>query len=209
MRNLGFEDTPDYDFLRDLFSQAARNAHEPEDGEYDWMKLNGGRGWEMKSSVSNHHHPANAAPDASNRALVGAPGVRGADGRPSKSDIRGAISPDRLNAAQPPTPGSPAKPGQAAMVKSPRDRGNVSGGATALPKRTSGLAGAINVTATSTTSMQAQLKSSNVDLSSQPRASPGLGALNSSQGIGMNGQSQPQPTFFQKIGRAFCCGGSR
>ena len=165
----------------------------------------------MKSSVSNHHHhQANAAPDASNRALVGAPGVRGADGRPSKSDARGAISPDRLNAAQPPTPGSPAKPGQAALVKSPRDRGNVSGvGATNLPKRSSGLAAGINGAATPSASMQAQLKSSNVDLTTQSRPSPGPGALHSSQGAGLNGPQTAQPTFAQKIAKVFCCGGAR
>jgi casein kinase 1 len=211
VRNLGFEDTPDYDFLRDLFTQAARNAHELEDGEYDWMKLNGGRGWESKGSAANHHHAVNVAPEASNRALVGAPGVRGADGRPSKSDARGAISADRLNAAQPPPPGSPAKPGQAALVKSPRDRGNVSGaGATNLPKRSSGLTGQLNAVAAPSTSMQAQIKTSNLDLASPARPSPATGALQNSQGRVSNGQQQePEPTFFQKLIKTLCCGASR
>lgn len=210
VRNLGFEDTPDYDFLRDLFTQAARNAHELEDGEYDWMKLNGGRGWESKGSAANHHHAINAAPEASNRALVGAPGVRGADGRPSKSDTRGAISADRLNAAQPPPPGSPAKPGQAALGKTSRDRGNVSGaGAANLPKRSSGLATQINAT-TPSVSMQAQMQTSNLDLVSPVRPSPAAGALQSSQGRAANGQQQePQPTFFQKLMKTLCCGASR
>ncbi|KAJ2987328.1 hypothetical protein NUW58_g4571 [Xylaria curta] len=40
VRNLGFEDTPDYDYLRELFTQALKNTGEVEDGEYDWMKIN-------------------------------------------------------------------------------------------------------------------------------------------------------------------------
>lgn len=60
VRNLGFEDTPDYDYLRDLFTQALKNTGEIEDGEYDWMKLNNGKGWEaMKQhpSQAHLHHP--------------------------------------------------------------------------------------------------------------------------------------------------------
>ena len=56
MRNLGFEDTPDYDYLRDLFTQALKSTGEVEDGEYDWMKLNNGKGWEvMKAHPSAVH----------------------------------------------------------------------------------------------------------------------------------------------------------
>ena len=46
VRKLGFEETPDYDFLRELFTKVLKNAEEPEDGMYDWMLLNGGKGWE-------------------------------------------------------------------------------------------------------------------------------------------------------------------
>ena len=46
MRKLGFEETPDYDFLRELFTKILQQANEPEDGMYDWMLLNGGKGWE-------------------------------------------------------------------------------------------------------------------------------------------------------------------
>ena len=45
-RNLGFEETPDYDYLRDLMTRALRDTGEIEDGEYDWMKINNGKGWE-------------------------------------------------------------------------------------------------------------------------------------------------------------------
>ena len=52
VRKLGFEETPDYDFLRELFTKALKNTGEVEDGIYDWMMLNGGKGWEA-SSVSH------------------------------------------------------------------------------------------------------------------------------------------------------------
>lgn len=46
VRKLGFEETPDYDFLRELFTKVLKNLNEEEDGVYDWMLLNGGRGYE-------------------------------------------------------------------------------------------------------------------------------------------------------------------
>lgn len=46
VRKLGFEETPDYDFLRELFTKVLKSSGEPEDGVYDWMMLNGGKGWE-------------------------------------------------------------------------------------------------------------------------------------------------------------------
>jgi len=51
VRKLGFEETPDYDFLRELFSKVLKTLGEPEDGIFDWMLLNGGKGWEA-SNVS-------------------------------------------------------------------------------------------------------------------------------------------------------------
>ena len=161
------------------------------------MKLNGGRGWEaVKSHPSAHHlHNANPPADASQRALHGAPGVR--DGRPSRD--RAAISADRLNAAQPPTPGSPAKPGAAAIGKNPRDR--TSAGGNNLPKRSSGLAGQLDAN-TPTTSTQAQFQSSNANLVGQ-RQSPAAGALQSNQ---RPAQQDQQPGFFGKLMKALCCG---
>lgn len=58
VRNLGFEDTPDYDYLRELFTTALKSTGEVEDGEYDWMKINNGKGWEAnKHSSAGHHLP--------------------------------------------------------------------------------------------------------------------------------------------------------
>lgn len=129
VRNLGFEDTPDYDYLRELFTQALKNTGEVEDGEYDWMKLNNGKGWEaMKHHPSQHLHAANAVPNSSARALGGGADTPRGPGTPGLSALR-------LNAAQP-LPPSPAKPG----VGKTRERPGASGAV--LPKRQSGAAGA-------------------------------------------------------------------
>ncbi|KAJ7284580.1 kinase-like protein [Mycena rebaudengoi] len=49
VRKLGFEETPDYDFLRELFSKVMKSAGEQEDLVFDWMLLNGGKGWEASN----------------------------------------------------------------------------------------------------------------------------------------------------------------
>ena len=46
VRKLGFEETPDYDFLRELFAKVLKSNGDVEDGVYDWNLLNGGKGWE-------------------------------------------------------------------------------------------------------------------------------------------------------------------
>ncbi|KAF8506359.1 kinase-like protein [Hysterangium stoloniferum] len=46
VRKLGFEETPDYKFLRELFTKVLKNMSETEDGVYDWMMLNSGKGWD-------------------------------------------------------------------------------------------------------------------------------------------------------------------
>ncbi|KAG6327516.1 hypothetical protein ID866_11573, partial [Astraeus odoratus] len=40
VRKLGFEEEPDYDFLRELFTRVLKNIGEPDDGIFDWMLLN-------------------------------------------------------------------------------------------------------------------------------------------------------------------------
>ncbi len=195
VRNLGFEDTPDYDYLRDLFTQALKNTGEVEDGEYDWMKLNNGKGWEaMKQHGShNHLHAANAPPNASQRALVG-----GTD-TPRGPQTPG-LTPARLNAAQP-LPPSPAKPG----VGKTRERPGASGAA--LPKRQSGAAGGLTDIVTPTVSTQAPFQSSTANL--PQRMSQINSTMNqqttAQQGLRQQNQDQ-QPSAFQKIMKALCCG---
>lgn len=46
VRKLGFDEQPDYDFLRALFVKVLQLIGETDDNQYDWMALNGGRGWE-------------------------------------------------------------------------------------------------------------------------------------------------------------------
>ncbi|KAG9118820.1 casein kinase I [Ceratobasidium sp. 392] len=58
VRRLGFEESPDYDFLRELFTKVLKNMNEPEDGIYDWMLLHGGKGWESTLSANYQQPPA-------------------------------------------------------------------------------------------------------------------------------------------------------
>jgi casein kinase 1 len=43
VRKLGFEEQPDYEFLRELFSKVLKFNGDVEDGIFDWMLLNGGK----------------------------------------------------------------------------------------------------------------------------------------------------------------------
>ncbi|KAJ7236294.1 kinase-like domain-containing protein [Mycena haematopus] len=52
VRKLGFEETPDYDFLRELFTKVLKSSGEQEDLVFDWMLLNDGKGWEASKSHS-------------------------------------------------------------------------------------------------------------------------------------------------------------
>ncbi|KAL7316503.1 Palmitoylated plasma membrane-bound casein kinase [Mucor circinelloides] len=59
VRKLGFEETPDYDFLRGLFSKAIEKVGEQDDDVYDWMLLNSGKGWQTLSKRSTRQHTTN------------------------------------------------------------------------------------------------------------------------------------------------------
>ncbi|KAJ5670304.1 Casein kinase I [Penicillium maclennaniae] len=181
VRNLGFEDTPDYDYLRDILTQALKNAGEVEDGEYDWMKLNNGRGWDYKSYSSGRELPHQTSTG------------RDLHGSQLRSSQRPGVTADRLNAAQPPPP-SPAKAGAGKT----RDRPSGSGGMP--PKRQSG---GLEAT-TPTASTQAQFQNSNAHLPGR-MGSPGNPAM-SSQQVGGQASNEPQPTFAQKVMKALCCG---
>ena len=49
VRKLGFEEAPDYGFLRDLFLKVLKNMGESDDRVFDWCLLNNGKGWEYGS----------------------------------------------------------------------------------------------------------------------------------------------------------------
>ena len=61
VRNLGFEETPDYEGYRQLLLSILDDLNLSADGEYDWMKLNGGRGWDLsinkKPNLHGYGHP--------------------------------------------------------------------------------------------------------------------------------------------------------
>ncbi|KNZ51422.1 uncharacterized protein VP01_3962g3 [Puccinia sorghi] len=67
VRKLGFEETPDYDFLRELFTKVLKNTGEVEDGVYDWMILNNGKGWEASSTNHGHLYPGGVPHQYDNR----------------------------------------------------------------------------------------------------------------------------------------------
>ncbi|KAF8710914.1 kinase-like protein, partial [Rhizoctonia solani] len=98
VRRLGFEENPDYDFLRELFTKVLKNAGEPEDGVYDWMLLNGGKGLEATQG-GNYQQPSAPRRDTQRRASqqqLGSPAA------PSPAMVRhGSKQANRL------TPGTP------------------------------------------------------------------------------------------------------
>lgn len=106
VRDLGFEENPDYDYLRGLFDGVLKKEGSTDDGQYDWMYINNGKGWE--ASVKH----ASAGPTGG--AYGHSPGFI----PPSNQEVRHAqpppanrpnqhLSASRLNAPQPPPP-SPA-----------------------------------------------------------------------------------------------------
>ena len=193
VRNLGFEDTPDYDYLRDLFTQALKNTGEVEDGEYDWMKLNNGKGWEaIKQHPSQHHlHAANAIPNVSARAMGG-----GTD-TPRGPQTPGITS-ARLNAEQPPPP-SPAKPGAGKT----RERQGASG-ATPL-KRQSGAAGGLKDITTPTASTQVQYRNSTANLpQGMSQLNPGT-VRDQAAAQNSKPRESEEPSALQKFMKVLCC----
>lgn len=49
-RNLGYEEAPDYDYLRSLFDSLLLRINETDDGKYDWTLLNNGKGWQYSAA---------------------------------------------------------------------------------------------------------------------------------------------------------------
>ncbi|KAF6007706.1 hypothetical protein HII13_004377 [Brettanomyces bruxellensis] len=50
VRNLKFEEEPDYKYLVSLMDSALESIGEKDDGVYDWMKLNNGKGWDWSKN---------------------------------------------------------------------------------------------------------------------------------------------------------------
>ncbi|KAF2223601.1 kinase-like domain-containing protein [Elsinoe ampelina] len=192
VRNLGFEDTPDYDYLRDLFTQALKNTGEVEDGEYDWMKLNNGKGWEgMKQHPSQAHLQHTGGQHVSTKELHGA-------NRQSKS----AIPPGRLE-QELPKPGAARQPGQSNRQSRTRDQQYTT---PTFQKRGSGA----QDLAAPEGSTAAQFANSNANLpgrlSSQQQVGMGMSTAAATRPTQQSPPQESQPGFFAKLKKALCCG---
>ncbi|KAK4110081.1 kinase-like protein [Canariomyces notabilis] len=182
VRNLGFEDTPDYDYLRDLFTQALKEAGLVEDGEYDWMKKQDKKGdWNRQTL-----HDPNARPGASAMEIHG--NSRGATTRHQSEQPAPVLTQGRLNATHPPLPrpvmGQPQQ----------KQQGRPNGPGLASPRPAVG--GYMQAAPTPTGSSSAQ------NLPQRPMThSPALNSPTQQQN-----NPQPQPTGFQKFMKTLCCG---
>ncbi|KAI0390254.1 casein kinase I [Xylariaceae sp. FL0594] len=186
VRNLGFEDTPDYDYLRELFTQALKNTGEVEDGEYDWLKIHKdtAKGWDAMHKQGGVYHNANARPGPSQVELHN-------QSRPGASTPH--LTHARLNAAQPPPP-SPAKGTDARRPNAPVGM---------KAQRGSGVGGLRDM-ATPNGSTQAQFPN-NSSQNLPPRMAPQTNA-SPELGMGNDRSNDPPPTGLQKFMKVLCCG---
>lgn len=53
-RNLKFEEEPDYEMLKGLMHSVLEELNMANDTHYDWMDLNGGRGWDIRLNKRNN-----------------------------------------------------------------------------------------------------------------------------------------------------------
>ena len=188
---MGFEDTPDYDYLRELFTQALKNTGEVEDGNYDWMMLNNGKGWEATKHHPQHLQAANAVPNPTQRAIGGGANTPRGPGTPGAPPMNSGHV----------VPQSPAKPG---VSKAPRDRQGVIGGLP--PKRGSAALGGLNdVTPTASTQAQFQSSTANLQNIRMSQANPGNHQTSAAQQGSRNPNTETQPSTMQKIMKALCC----
>lgn len=200
VRNLGFEDTPDYDYLRDLFTKALQGTGEVEDGEYDWMKLNNGRGWDVPRASQTHAQREAVNPSAQD--------LKGQQAIAAQRASKTPIPPDRLNADLP-KPGA-VRQAQTNAVRQQQQRARHQSGD--LAKR--GSNGMQLDVAGDNTSTAPQFANSTPNLPG--RLSTSQQAINSRQPSGVRPQMQAQPqapqannehvTAMQKILKYCCCG---
>ncbi|CAI4215087.1 unnamed protein product [Parascedosporium putredinis] len=195
VRNLGFEDTPDYDYLRDLFTQALHSVGEVEDGEYDWDKVSSesGKGWDSGKHGPGYLHNPNARPGPSQMELHGSRHMTNSSPHQQAQNL----TVGRLNAAQPPSFTDQAAEQAERSVKRPRRSGHADGqrggGHHGLP--------------TPNGSTQAQFQNSTQNLPQRPAQAPHMTAqpqVNNGQAV--NGAANPEPTGFQKFIKTICCG---
>ncbi|KAF1810226.1 putative casein kinase I [Eremomyces bilateralis CBS 781.70] len=201
VRNLGFEDQPDYDYLRELFTSVLKDTGEVEDGEYDWMKLNNGKGWEAMKLHPSAAHLQHGVPNSSARELHGA--------RAPKTPM----THDRLNADLPkPGAARAAQPGASAgRHPQRREPGGVSPAytpdtPTGTGKRGSQAQGADFRAPEGSTVAQFQHSQPNLSRNGVMQQSTGPQVRpQSPQGM-TRGQGEQPLTVWQKIAKVVCCG---
>ena len=206
VRNLGFEDTPDYDYLRDLFTKGLQNTGEVEDGEYDWMKLNNGKGWDVPQRASQSHAPRAEAADASRVAIAGG-------NVPGQRNSKAQIPAGRLD-AELPKPGAARTPQQPSNKQQPRRHHN----SQELAKRASNgvqldtpdQASTAPQFANSTPNLVPGRLSTQAMNSRQPSGIQPVGQTRPAQQQTQQQQQQQQPEqkegFMQKLLKVLCCG---
>ncbi|KAF2431955.1 putative casein kinase I [Tothia fuscella] len=194
VRNLGFEDTPDYDYLRELFTQALKNTGELEDGEYDWMKLNNGKGWEAVKSHASAAHLNHGLPNTSAREL------HNQSRAPAKQ-----VHPDRLNQDLP-------KPGVVRQSVGPSRHAQGRRGESGAYDSNTALAGKRQSTQDfrhpeGSTVAQFQHSQPNLGNRTSGMVQPGIqGAQGGQQNRGGVQQDEMKMTPMQKIMKVLCCG---
>ncbi|KAK7693536.1 bifunctional choline kinase/ethanolamine kinase cki1 [Cerrena zonata] len=92
VRKLGFEESPDYEFLRDLFAKVMKNNGDVDDDVYDWNLLNSGKGWEASLS-SNAAAAAAAAQQVPDRRREAERQARDDRRRASQAGGQGVVPP--------------------------------------------------------------------------------------------------------------------
>ncbi|KAF1807188.1 kinase-like domain-containing protein [Mucor lusitanicus] len=73
-RRLDFEENPNYDYMKDLFDKVLNTLGEEDDGVYDWMLLNDGKGWESRSNLYRNAHRHSAVVALNNAVSSDRPG---------------------------------------------------------------------------------------------------------------------------------------
>ncbi|KAL1890018.1 Palmitoylated plasma membrane-bound casein kinase [Ceratocystis pirilliformis] len=207
VRNLGFEENPDYDYLRELFTKVLKDRNEIEDDVYDWMvQGNQGKVWDPTTKQHGYHSRPAAGADHHN------------SHRQMQNNANN-LTVARLNAAQPPPP-SPVK-----QMTSKRDRQNAPGAVnSSRPSVGAGGPGPMRDLATPTASTQAQFQNSAQNLTQQQQQQqPQLqqqrmntfsgqqqpAAMTQEDGADTSGAQRPgemPPTGFKKFAKLVCCG---
>ncbi|EME83746.1 uncharacterized protein MYCFIDRAFT_72527 [Pseudocercospora fijiensis CIRAD86] len=191
VRNLGFEDTPDYDYLRDLFTKALQNTGEVEDGEYDWMKLNNGKGWDVPtrpSAAAGHREQGNP----SNADL-------------HRSNLNRASNTPQIDKEKP----LPSKPGAVRQQNAQRAQpGRRPQNSADLGKRGSGM----QLDTPDHRSTAAQFQNSRADLtrgtsaSANQLAQPQSASATQQRPAPQQSPPEQKEGFMQKVFKVLCCG---